>query len=141
MRDSVAVRTSEAAAVEALRSGNYDAALAAYHHIRGCAHLNPEGRSMSQLTRDTFLVACPTLDSLAAALNGLEAALAEDQDGELYPIRLEDIIDITSLPVYADEDADLGWDGVYSWDARRQLVPGNEGWQVEPRWDLEAEDD
>lgn len=92
-------------------------------------------------TQEIFAAACPTLGSLCRALNGLEDALEAEEERPSSWGKPELPLDITSLPLYGDDDADLGWDGVYSWDERRQLVCGNDGWQIERRWDLDEEDD
>lgn len=88
-------------------------------------------------TREIFAAACPTLNALCAAMNGLEAELEEDEE-------LQDYFDTTSLPIYDGQDE--AWlDDAWSWDARRALVPENprtgaSEWTIVPRWDLDDED-
>lgn len=127
--------------IEALRDHDYDAAL------RGFSALRADSARRTDPTHEIFRAACPTLDSLAAALNGLQAALdAEAEDIPASWGEPELPLDTTSLPLYGDEDADLGLDGAFSWDETRALVPENPRtgaaeWTVVPRWDLPGDDD
>jgi len=84
-------------------------------------------------------LACQNLPALRDVLNDLESAIAEhNQDcGTLR--RLDEIIDVTSLPVYGQEPADTT--GIYSWDDRTYLVAnpfeGRNLWGTEIRRDNE----
>jgi hypothetical protein len=78
----------------------------------------------------------PTLDDLAALLNGLhseEIELARNCDPTL--VRVNERYDLTSLPTYGGEEpADT--QGIYSWDADRVLYcdgPQNTPWVISPR--------
>ena len=44
-----------------------------------------------------------------------------------------DYVDTSSLPTFSDDEIE-GTDGIFSWDHKNMLIPGNE-WEIVPRAD------
>lgn len=92
----------------------------------------------SQETETVLKQGCSNLYRLRDALDGLDAVLYEHwvDGGERFYV--EDFLDITSLPVYAD-DEHVAEPGVFSWDGDFSLVGDGlfpNRWRLVPRWGL-----
>jgi hypothetical protein len=82
-----------------------------------------------------------SLDTLSANLNALQIALDAENEGQSIRTRIDEICDITSLPLFT-ADTDIpendGDGGAYSWDARRFLTRDeNNEWVIRSR-EIEA---
>lgn len=78
--------------------------------------------------------AATDLQSLADALNSYDET---EEPDDLHHRKLEDYVDLTSLPTFGGSDIDR--EGIFSWDASNVMYPryGNDGkWIIEPRSDL-----
>ena len=102
---------------EYLTWNNYHAALEAM--------LNATGQERRQNIIAALTKASPSLAALRDHMNSLEAEIEDYNIGNntcnIHPIRLDEIIDTTSLPTYGGAEPN-DTTGIYSWDEKSYLT-------------------
>ena len=65
-----------------------------------------------------------SLDELQTLLNGYRQAYrdAEAEDFLSDMLRLDEVVDLSSLPIFGGEEPETGTLGVFSWDSDRVMI-------------------